>query len=110
MHAKRHPEPKGLPAGLRGTPHEQTDFKKTLKFTWEKLSAMKFAVAGSLQRAFKKYNFAVILAVNFTCCSFFVKPHSGYDVCQISLQVKNIGIGGVIGLRWEQLHSERLLA
>ena len=42
---------KGLPRGLRGTPPEQKDVKKTPKFTGGQPSAMKFVVADSLQEA-----------------------------------------------------------
>ena len=55
MTPKRHLEAskgaKGLPRGLRGTPPEQKDVKKTPKFTRGQPSAMKFVVTDSLQEA-----------------------------------------------------------
>ena len=70
---------KGTPRGLRGTPPEEKDLKKTQKLTSGRPVYQKICSSCVLTVGLRKDIGEVISAVNFTCCSFRVKPQYGYD-------------------------------
>lgn len=73
---------RGPPRGLKGTPPDEKQFKKTPKLFRGKSLCNKKCGSWLLAAGIQKDVCAVILAANFTCCSSLVKPDCGYDACK----------------------------